>query len=227
MRLILLILFLSTHSTLANALKDKCFDAKIEAKVENFKISKESGIRLSMSIEDDLDISKVSLDEIQQIFNLLKSKRYIPFDYKKMGCEARAHEMVRIMDKMCLSSAKAFLIGDISLGGISWVHHVAPILYVQNKDQITPYILDPSVSDRAIPLNEWLNILRRSNLLGYYNLNITNQYTYRPEEIDSNNRKYRFRDIVKTKLGLGIFKAYETVDEFPSDLIHLLKKVIN
>ncbi|PIK14616.1 MAG: hypothetical protein CES88_09770 [Halobacteriovorax sp. JY17] len=222
----MLLLFTFSLASSASSLEDKCFDSQEEFNSSHLNFSKRTNYGLGKNIEEGLEVSTISIEEAHQIFNLLKSKKYIPYDYKKVGCEARAHEMVKIMDRMCLTSAKAFLVGDISYKGIRWNHHVAPILNVKDEDKIIPYIFDPSVSDTVTTLEEWTEKLKRGKLLGYYKLNITNQYIYMPEDTEIGREKYKLKDTIKTKLGLGLFKTYETVDELPEDIIHLLKKVI-
>ncbi len=222
----LMAIFTLSSMVYAGSIKNTCFENSTELSKEHFEMDKSSNFHLGKSFEENLDVSIVSLSEAKEIFEYLKSKSYIPFDYEEVGCEARAHEMARIMDSMCLNSAKAFLIGDISFKGISWQHHVAPMLLVRDGQTITPYIFDPSVSKELITLSKWSHMLKNGRLLGYYKLKITNQFTYMPDDYEEGREKYRFKDTVKTKLGLGLFKSYETAQELPEDFIKLLKKVI-
>jgi hypothetical protein len=222
---LLTILALLPAATVANV-ENKCFNEHISLNANNLSLSDNAKFNLVTKIEDDLDVTSVSKQEAQEIFNYLSNKKYIPFDYNEVGCEARAHQMAKILDGMCIQSAKAFLIGDISFKGIRWQHHVAPVILVNEEDTITPYIIDPSVSKELITLSEWSELLKRGKILGRYSLKVSNQYAYMPEDFDEDRSDYTFGDNIKTKLGLGLFKVYETASELPEDTVNLLKKVI-
>jgi len=215
----------SAYATSDQDIINTCFNKEESITKDNLHFSKKSNFHLQTKIEDDLNLSVINENQAQQIFNILANKKYIPYGYAKMGCEARAHEMARIMDEMCLKTAKAFLIGKISYKSISWAHHVAPILLV-NKDGVTkPYIFDPSVFDEAVPLSDWSEKLK--SFLGHYNLAITNQYVYRPEDINNELTDYRIRDLVKTKAGLTLFSIYHGFNSIPDATVNILKKIID
>jgi len=233
LKILLLTIFSSftLHSALAESADQRellasCFDTEKNLLKESLNFSKRTNFGLSTKIESNLSLSIINETQAQALFQVLTNKRYIPFDYVEMGCEARAHEMARIMDDMCLRSGKAFLMGDIRYRSIGWLHHVAPILLVE-KDGITqPYIFDPSVFDKAVPLSLWSERLKRGKILGRYKLALTSQFVFMPSEIDANLTDYRIRDIVKTKAGLALFSLYEGVRSIPETTIKLLKKVI-
>jgi len=57
---------------------------------------------------------------------------------------------------------KAWIKGNLSVPGtdIHWNYHVAPVINVKNdKGQIVKYVIDPSLNDKAVPLDTWVNTM--------------------------------------------------------------------
>ena len=130
--------------------------------------------------------STLSEKEAQEIFDVLAKESHIPYDYPVDCCFTRAHEMCRIMksnkidcrkywlfDKNWGTSAKLSLTPKKSDGKpvtfpdskgnqkeVKWVYHVAPTVKVKKSDgTIEDYIIDPSISDRPLPKDEWRKIM--------------------------------------------------------------------
>ncbi len=98
-------------------------------------------------------------DEIQDLFKKAKAMKDIPFAYKEDGCYARAHLMARRFEKMGIPTQKAWIKGKLSVEGMDseWDYHVAPMIKVKEKDgRIVNYVIDPSVNDKAVPMDVWV-----------------------------------------------------------------------
>lgn len=111
------------------------------------------------------DVSVVSKEEIQKLFTEMANQKHIPFKYPEDGCYARAHEMVRLLEQKNIIAAKAFIEGSLWVktknspkGYVEWRYHVAPTILVQDGDKVRPYVIDPSIFDKAVPVEEWYEI---------------------------------------------------------------------
>jgi hypothetical protein len=103
--------------------------------------------------------------QAQALFEDLARLDYIPFDYPRDGCFARAHEMSRIMAERGVASGKVFntaapnalKVPGTEFGDITWRYHVAPIVNVTGSDGVTrEMVFDPSINkDRPMTITEW------------------------------------------------------------------------
>ncbi len=175
-------------------------------------------------------LSRVSKDEVQIVFRILASQDHIPFEYRDEYCSARAHEMAIIMDRIGLVSGKAFFVGRGSIKSshseryVRTAHfehfHVAPILLVDDGGVPTPYVLDPSAFDRAVPLGEWTSALVSPSTGPFMQLVLTDRYIYRRAELDLGvaPTDYRLVDRFKTGAGLKIGRAHRAWQTLPDKL---------
>lgn len=98
-------------------------------------------------------------NEVQELFKKAKNMKDIPFGYKYDGCYARAHIMSKRFEAMGIPTQKAWIKGGLFMPGtdIEWNYHVAPTVEVKEKNgKIVNYVIDPSVTDKAVPLDEWV-----------------------------------------------------------------------
>ena len=93
--------------------------------------------------KQQINISILSENEIQQLFQELNSKSHIPFGYPEDGCYARAQEMSLILDKKGVTTGKVFIEGDLRVdttnspkGYVEWWYHVAPIVFVKKNNKL-------------------------------------------------------------------------------------------
>ena len=168
------------------------------------------------------------MEDIEQLTRIMASKQYIPFDYLDNGCEARAHEMAQILDKMCINSGKAFLsssgINSLSYKGASWQYHVAPFVLVEDGGKVVPYIIDPSVSGKnAMTLEEWDDVI---GTFHSRNLTVTRKYIFMRTDMSSDHNKYRRKDNIKKNLAFQYFGASSSLRKFPDKFISFLKLII-
>lgn len=109
--------------------------------------------------------SYLSITEVQELFKKAKNMSDIPFGYKYDGCYARAHVMARRFEEMGVATEKAWIKGSLSVPGtdIQWNYHVAPVINVKNeKGEMQKYVIDPSLNDKAVTLDEWVGTMKKN-----------------------------------------------------------------
>jgi hypothetical protein len=136
----------------------------------------------SPSNSQKIELSILTLDRAQELFNKLASNKDIPFTYAKDGCFARAHKMAMLLDEEKIISGKAFMQGKFFAQTISgpafWTYHVAPIVLVKVGEELKPYIFDPSMFNRPVTMAEWKKGLSRSTRSIFLEEYITNRFSY-------------------------------------------------
>ncbi len=112
----------------------------------------------------------------QEVFNQLKARTDIPFNYPPDCCYARASVMCDAMKDMGIPSSKVWTSGTLvpmkpdgtpvrfppNPGGqqVIWGYHVAPVVQVAQPDgSCVPMVMDPSLSDRPLTVGEWNTIM--------------------------------------------------------------------
>jgi hypothetical protein len=168
-----------------------------EEKLTNIEFKNSEYIKFKQ-IHNTQSLSVMNSSSVQDLFNLLASKEnYLVHSEYGNSCESRAHAMAKIMDKLCIKSGKAFIQSKkIQVADYSWwwLYHVAPIVLVEDGDKKVPYILDPSVFDRAVPLTTWIGKLRARNYYNKYYMTIASRYTLMPWDASKNLQEYQFGD---------------------------------
>jgi hypothetical protein len=104
----------------------------------------------------------LSVKEVQDLFKKAKLMNDIPFGYKYDGCYARAHVMARRFEALGVPVEKAWIKGNLSVPGtdIQWNYHVAPVINVKDENgNLVKYVIDPSLNDKAVPLDTWVNTM--------------------------------------------------------------------
>lgn len=131
------------------------------------------------SLPVTLDKDKASVlteTDAQKLFNELKSNGEIPFDFSIAGCEERAHEMSRVMLLKGITPLKVFASVDENQSPrlrrphptksgmtVDWKYHVAPVVLVRKGSELIPYVMDPSLETKAVPVSEWKATMTRHN----------------------------------------------------------------
>lgn len=103
--------------------------------------------------------------DVQDLFRKARFMNDIPFDYKYDGCFARAHVMARRFEKMGFTVKKAWIKGDLRIPNtdIRWGYHVAPIIEAKDsKGKIVQYVIDPSVTEVAVTIDQWADSMNKS-----------------------------------------------------------------
>lgn len=178
--IVLTIFSISTHAS-----EDlSSFVARLDSTLKYLNSSKGEGcdaIKLTEASKVNIGlgeerVSVMSEEDAQKLFAELKSHGEIPFDFSIAGCEERAHEMSRLMLLKGITPMKVFASVDeddsprlrrpnpTKTGTVvEWKFHVAPAVLVKKGDQIVPYVLDPSLEDKAVPATEWRSAMTRHN----------------------------------------------------------------
>lgn len=113
-------------------------------------------------------ISMISMNEAQELMKAFKSDSKIPFAYGIDGCSQRATIMAQIAHEKRLEIGKVFVKGTLYADNsksklkpklkedvYGWTNHVAPVVYVKNGDKTEIMILDPSIADQPMTVDEF------------------------------------------------------------------------
>ncbi len=152
-------------------------------------------IYLSTIIDDNgkkQPIAVVSEEYAQELFQEMAKRKDIPFKYPEDGCYARAHKMSILLDKKGVIVAKVFVEGDLKVitsnspkGFVEWWYHVAPIIKVKKDNKEKIYVIDPSLFDHAVPLEQWVKIQTSEDGTRKDDLYFTSRYRYSPSPYQS------------------------------------------
>jgi hypothetical protein len=127
------------------------------------------GARLSaLNFESTADVAAlekvVSPERAAELFDDLKNAP-IPHDFIDEGCLHRAHTEAKMLEDAGVFSEKIFLVPDASdlrinsqkhpLGFTLAMFHVAPTLFVDGPNGPERRVLDPSLGDGPLTVEEW------------------------------------------------------------------------
>ncbi|WP_110514052.1 WXG100 family type VII secretion target [Herpetosiphon llansteffanensis] len=127
----------------------------------------------------------VSYADATLIFEDMANEPDIPFQFPDDGCYARAHFMayriserygidINDVDKVFiygdLEAQTSFIYDQVTIGGttdtsstadgtVNWAWHVAPIINVRQGDINVPMVIDPSLSNRPLTIEQWKGIM--------------------------------------------------------------------
>ncbi|WP_110514015.1 WXG100 family type VII secretion target [Herpetosiphon llansteffanensis] len=145
----------------------------------------------------------VSEAEAAIIFNDMANEADIPFQFPDDGCYARAHVMAyRISERYGIdinNVDKVFIDGDLEAetkfiykqitlpdgstypssttdGTVNWYWHVAPIIYVRQENATVPMVIDPSLAERPLTIEQWKAIMTDPHAV----TKITDHNIYKP-----------------------------------------------
>ena len=163
-----------------------------------------------------LELTVLSPAEADKLVAQFLNDKNIPFDYALDGCFARAHKMAYLMQEKGIISGKAFVIGRLfanpKYGPVSWRYHVAPVVLVKINDEIKPYIIDPALFNKAVPYEEWRNLItgassmpgrsRAARVIEYY----TNRFIYDPTNAKTTLLEFQPADLADADATLARFQ---------------------
>ena len=130
--------------------------------LSNVKVEKEA-VDSFKKYQPDGPKTVITLKKAKKLFREQQNRADINWDYIEDGCDVRAHLMTRDFKDKGITSDKVWVNGNLSYRDsdgkkTQWNFHVAPIVYVKNwRGKIEKYVIDPSVSDRPLKVNEWLD----------------------------------------------------------------------
>lgn len=122
------------------------------------------------------EVSVISYEEAQKLFELFSKIPYMPDKYLEDGCYARAHELMLIAEKNGLDFGKAFLQRPESGSSLlvpkklkegasfhkhfaGWKYHANAFVMVEKDGQVVPMVFDIGVASRPQTIDEWKNNL--------------------------------------------------------------------
>jgi hypothetical protein len=154
----------------------------VEAPVEAWYLAPKFFLKGGQTLEE-IPVSAVSSDRIDDAFAIVQggdcrvsaSTSCIPFDYPDTGCEARAHEMCRLLADDGFVAGKVWIFDEKTPTmriatqtcetkcTIGWAHHVAVYLRLKTDDGPgDAFVLDPALFDKPIQLPDFLKALNMS-----------------------------------------------------------------
>jgi hypothetical protein len=110
--------------------------------------------------------------EAKRVFAWLAAQKDIAFLVPSEGCFARAHLMVRRMQRLGLRPGKVWTFANRhSLrvrtryhprGAVEWKYHVAPYLRVRAANgKVYHMVFDPSLFKRPVSVTKWRNVQKK------------------------------------------------------------------
>ena len=116
---------------------------------------------------EGLQLSTISKDEADALMTEIKQQE-LAWNFPLAGCEERAHLASQWLQSQGLSSGKAFLVANENTSfrlrinhplkpgaQITWKYHVAPLILIETPEGPQPYVLDGTLAEKPMPLNEW------------------------------------------------------------------------
>ena len=167
----------------------------------------------NLSFEQALTEASVieNMDSLTELFNKLKEDSSIPFDYIEGGCYARAEKMCLDLDIYHINSCKIFVEGDLKVatkhGTAEWWFHVAPIVLLNENGSHKPYVLDPSLFDRPVPVSEWISLQTDNMPARVKAIQVTKKFAFSPDKLNQKAKDYPLEDIKMMFLVFEVEKA--------------------
>jgi hypothetical protein len=143
------------------------------------------------------------LKDAQKAFNFFKDQQDIPWKFADDGCYARAHvASMRVEEELNLDMDKVWLFGEglspKSNPEVNWFYHVAASINVKDQNgNIQPMIIDPSLADGPLSIEEWSALFSPSKnkpLRGSYN-SLRHGIKVRPTYTITGNEVYNIAEI--------------------------------
>lgn len=146
------------------------------------------GTVTSPSNKQTFQVSVVSEAEARALVQTLRKDPALPFEYPFDGSYARAHAMVRNLEKAGVIAGKAWVEGkplyhySEEFGEIPLDYHVAPMILVGSPEANTLLVLDPSLSLEPQSLTAWKALLTRRTQSKVTETYFTPRFHYGPYE---------------------------------------------
>jgi hypothetical protein len=116
----------------------------------------------------------LTLRQATELFRMMASYKDISFRFPADGCYARAHLMVRRMQRLGYKPGKVWSFArskkeplfcrtpNDPRGYVSWGYHVAPTVRVRIKKKVYALVIDPSMFDRPVKVSQWGRAQKRN-----------------------------------------------------------------
>ncbi len=160
----------------------------------------------------NLEVSSISQEYMNELFEQLRINKSIPFAYVDDGCFARAHKMAVLLEDQGVITVKTFLMGDLRLvdvnhpkGFVDWWYHVAPSIYVKEIGALVMF--DPAAGNEPVSKKDWVYNLT-SHPYGSVDQDFeTVRFIYGPDDVlyNPNPTSYKQMDLVDMEEALAYF----------------------
>lgn len=178
----------------------------------NSKNARKLGKIYSASNDETTEVTVIREAELMDLFNEISSNEDIPFQYHLDGCYLRSHEISRLLEKKGIITGKAFIEGNLMIISsifkkVEWTYHTAPIVLVEKEGKEIPYIIDPSLFDKPVPLEEWKNKITFSRNDRIKDAYVTNRHAISTNEKQNSPKEASFWNNIAVWFLLGHQKA--------------------
>lgn len=168
-----------------------------------------------------VEVDVIESEKANELFRKFASDKDIPFKYPIDGCYARATEMANIAENERITLAKVYAEGDLYVKTssskyptVNWGWHVAPIAYVKEGEKIQLMVFDPSLFDKPVPLNDWLDIMKTKNEAGepgkVDTVYFGSRFQYFNRGTDKNKTSWQEKDLKHVNM---TFKSYRPLQD--------------
>jgi hypothetical protein len=123
--------------------------------------------KIKKNFHPDKNVDKtISMDRAIELFNKARAMTNIAWGFRDDGCVYRAHLMARKFEAEGVRTDKVWMRGEVYLPGtdIKWDMHVAPIVYVEDKGKVQKIVIDPSLFDHPVTVDEWDNKMAKKTV---------------------------------------------------------------
>lgn len=165
-----------------------------ESKYEWGELTIDDGRKIQVSVVPEL--------KLKRIFEKLEKNPEIPFQYPEDGCYARASKMSMLLEEEGIFSGKVFMEGNLCVdtkscpeGSVNWWYHVAPVVLVEKNGKLEPFVLDPSLFTKPVPVKLWQHLQTGGVLEDQSAFYYTERYHYDPMDRKTYLTEYQKTDI--------------------------------
>jgi hypothetical protein len=167
-------------------------------------------------------MTPVSPHEAAILFQEFKNSPTIPFRYAEDGCYARTFQMHRISEKKGIKMGSIYIEGDFDVKtpksispSAHWQYHVAPVIPVYTDAGIVMMVIDPSLFDGPVPVEDWRDEIADEDSESPYCLFYSNRFSVEPDDLPS--QEITFRNKKNTEDELARIK--EILNDYDEQII--------
>lgn len=109
-----------------------------------------------------IDISVISSEMANKLFEMIKEDKSFSFTYLIEGCQANAHKMSLVAETYNIHFGKIYAEGRLQVKTnhplkpyIAWGWHVAPFVFVRTEGHDELKVFDPSIFDGPVSIEAW------------------------------------------------------------------------
>lgn len=151
---------------LKNSSEQTDFDYLKNQEAQCLREMSHSFINLFFSSNSSGFITRLTEDKLADIITELRDNPFFPHDLIESGnCFHRANLIAFYMFNRGIKTSRIFASGDLYIrgplynSGVRWFNHVAILVSVKGFFKDRELIIDPSLSDSALTISEWVKLL--------------------------------------------------------------------